>query len=142
MNWIKLALGASASMVSLYAAADEKQNCVAMGRVVKQAMLAEVHQRAYGERADWRSVEFYMLPQGAQDQVEADVVKLRPTAGKIVESVMKDVAKWKRQGMNGDSMARQILARSGDGLDEMYAVECIKAVQRAKAPSEPSSTAS
>ncbi|TFW72964.1 hypothetical protein C3Y98_00975 [Methylotenera oryzisoli] len=127
----KKMLLACASMLLLLqplaATADSKQDCIVSGRVFQDAMRSEVLSIAYGEQIDWRRIDYYTLPKSAQERIEVDISKMRPTAESIVANVQKDVSEWNRQGMDGNSMAREILLGGMENLAEKYAIQCLKA---------------
>lgn len=76
--------------------ADPKQDCITGGRVFQDAMQSEVLSIAYGERTDWRRVDYYSLPKKMQARIETYVSKMLPAAESIVANVQKDVPEWKR----------------------------------------------
>ncbi|GEM_PF-5631703 len=110
----------------LYVFADPKQDCIAGGKVFQDAMQSEVLFIANGERTDWRRIDYYSLPKKMQARIETDVSKMLPVAESIVSNVQKDVPEWKRQGMDGDHMANEILMRGMKDLGENYAIRCLK----------------
>ena len=117
--------------------ADSKHDCITGGKVFQDAMRSNVLSIAYGERSDWRRVDYYSLPKKMQASIETDVSKMLPAAESIVANVQKDVPEWKRQGMDGDHMANEILMRGIKDLGENYAIRCLKAHQEEeKAPDE------
>lgn len=112
--------------IPLAAMADPKQDCLVAGRVFEEAFRSDVLQLAYGERTDWRRVDYYMLPKEMQDRIEADVVHMRPSIESAIVDTKKEIPNWKRQGMDGDHMAREILIKGSKGLGENYSINCLK----------------
>lgn len=125
----KLIAAAGALAVMSVAHAGPKERCVASGEVFRNAMTAEALRLSYAEVHDWRRTDYYSLPQEFRTMVEQTLEQMRPQVQSTVDTVMGKIPKWNRDGLDGRSIARQIMLGGFSRSNDDFAVMCLKTLE-------------